>query len=111
MFDPAVEASMIELWVKDGFNKIWGIKAKVGGSPKGKWRKTKSKGGGGTDLLGPTYESEDHRIAHETLEFLLQILEGLTIPKESGYIPQFTEMIKLMTLTKRIAGQKRKKKR
>jgi hypothetical protein len=42
------------------------------------------------------------KLLKSTLSFVNSLLEGLTIPYESSFVPEFEEMIKLMTLSKKI---------
>ena len=55
------------------------------------------------ELLGPVGLYNDV-LLRETLSYVYELIDGLTIPIESSYIPEFEEMVKLMTLSKRIIG-------
>jgi len=54
----------------------------------------------------------NNALLRDTLSYVYELIDGLTIPIESSYIPEFEEMVKLMTLSKWVIGYcKREKKK
>lgn len=93
----------LDLLVKEGFQRIKG--ANKGQSKLGllENRTKKLRKVDQDDLLGPV-GLFDNVLLRETLAYVYDLIDGLTVPIESSYIPEFEEMVKLMTLSKKVIG-------